>query len=89
MKSELLGLARSKYGKEAVRSYVRKLLESREICRSEELELPDDAYIMLLLAAANASDRDAFYTVEAEEGENVKKGAYEIPKLTFRRKGGE
>ena len=87
LKSELLELARSKYGKEAVRSYMRKLLESREICRSEDLELPDDeAYIMLLLAAANASDRDAFYTVEAEEGESVKKGAYEIPKLTFRRK---
>ena len=90
LKSELLELARSKYGKEAVRSYVRKLLESRAVYRSEEVELPDDeAYIMLLLAAANASDRDAFYTVEAEEGESVKKGAYEIPKLTFRRKEGE
>ena len=67
---------------------MRGLLESRDVCRWEELELPDDgAYVTLLLAALNSSDSDAFYTVETENGESVKKGAYEIPKLVFRRKG--
>ena len=88
VKSELMELTQAKYGKVAVTNYVRGLLESRDVCRCEELELPDDgAYIMLLLAAVNSADRDAFYTVETEDGGNIKKGAYEIPKLVFRRKG--
>lgn len=88
VESELLELTRAKYGKTAVREYVRGLLESRDVCRWEELELPDDgAYVTLLLAVVNSSDSDAFYTVETENGGSVKKGAYEIPKLVFRRKG--
>ena len=88
VKSELMELTQAKYGKVAVMDYVRGLLESRDVCRCEELELPDDgAYIMLLLAAVNSADRDAFYTVETEDGGIIKKGAYEIPKLVFRRKG--
>ena len=89
IKSELLALAQSKYGKAAVRSYMQKLLEARETYPSEELELPDDsAYIMILSAVVNSGDQDAFYTVDVKEGEAVQKGAYEIPGFSFRRKEG-
>ena len=89
VKSELLALAQSKYGKAAVRSYMQKLLEARETYPSEELELPDDsAYIMILSAVVNSGDQDAFYTVDVQTGQAVQKGAYEIPGFSFRRKEG-
>lgn len=86
MGTELLALTQSKYSKAMVRSHMQTLMEGRQELRSEDMEIPDDhEYILNLLSVINSTDRQSFYSVEILGG-TVTKGAYEIPRLIFRRK---
>lgn len=64
-----------------------KLLgEKNEITSREIVIENDDDYIMTLLSVVQANDRGSKYAIEFAD-DDVLSGKYEIPLMTYRRRG--
>lgn len=86
-KAMAMQVLNNKYSKKNVNEYVDKLLgEKNEITSREIVIGNDDDYIMTLLSVVQANDRGSKYTIEFAD-EDVLSGKYEIPLMTYRRRG--
>ena len=86
-KAMAMQVLNNKYSKKNVNEYVDKLLgEKNEITSREIVIENDDDYIMTLLSVVQANDRGSKYTIEFAD-EDVLSGKYEIPLMTYRRRG--
>lgn len=85
-KAEALQLLNSRYGKKQVNAFVENLFGEREEFCTDEIEIPDDeTYILTLLSAVQATDRNSPYSVQQKHA-TVACGPYQIPLMTYRKK---
>lgn len=86
-KAMAMQVLNNKYSKKNVNDYVDKLFgDKKEITSCDIVIENDDAYIMTLLSVVQANDRGSKYTIEFADG-NVLSGKYEIPLMTYRKRG--
>ena len=86
-KAMAMQVLNSKYSKKNVNDYVDKLFgDKKEITSRDIIIKNDDDYIMTLLSVVQANDRGSKYTIEFAD-EEIASGKYEIPFMTYRKRG--
>ena len=86
-KAAAMQVLNNKYSKKNVNEYVDRLLGDKNEITSREIAIEnDDDYIMTLLSVVQANDRSSKYSIEFAD-EEVISGKYEIPLMTYRKRG--
>ena len=86
-KAAAMQVLNNKYSKKNVNEYVDRLLGDKNEITSREIAIEnDDDYIMTLLSVVQANDRSSKYSIEFAD-EEVFSGKYEIPLMTYRKRG--
>ena len=85
-KAMALQVMNNKYSKKNIAAFVDKMLTDREQISTAEFDInDDDTYIMTLLSAVQATDRNSSFTVEYSD-QTVGNEKYNVPLMTYRRK---
>lgn len=85
-KALAMQMLNNKFSKKNVISFVESLLDDKDEISTGEFDIPDDdAYILTLLSAVQATDRGSPYSLEYTDL-TVKSGKYDVPFMTYRRR---
>lgn len=86
-KTAAMQMLNNKYSKKNVNEYVDRLFGNKNEITSRDIVIEnDDDYIMTLLSAVQVNERGSGYTIEFAD-EDVVYGRYEIPFMTYRKRG--
>jgi len=85
---KMLKFLRNDYSLQHVRMFMDKLFGDNDSVSTGEIEIPDDReFLLLLLAAIRAGEKNTNFKVQAGTG-SLRSNGYGIPKMVFTRKGG-
>ena len=84
-KAMAMQIMNNKYSKKNVAQFVEKLLQDKDEVSTKDFDISDDdTYIMTLLSAVQANDRNSKYKIEFSD-EIIKSDKYEIPLMIYKR----
>lgn len=84
-KAMAMQIMNNKYSKKNVAQFVEKLLQDKDEVSTKDFDISDDdTYIMTLLSAVQANDRNSKYKIEFSD-EIIKSDKYEITLMIYKR----